>query len=323
MTSKSTDSQLQKDAQNGRIQSAKDRRKAARRGVVRITGFTLASNVVLTIVKGVAGIFSGSAALVSDAANSASDVLYGIIVLVGVRFAGREADAKHPYGYERFESLVSMFIGAIVTLTGLFIGFDGLQKVWLGATYGIDAPDPIVLWVAAAAIAFKVFMYLFTKSRAKKYGSDVLAAAAADHGSDALATGGVFIGIATAQLGIPIMDPLASLVIAALILRTGIDIIAKSVAQLTDQSAGPEFDQEIREIILAHKEVVRVDKIMSRVFGDRIYLDIEIRLPGDYTLDRAHDIATKIHFEIEESIPKVKHCMVHINPSEDHEVGPA
>ncbi|MCL2403057.1 MAG: cation diffusion facilitator family transporter [Coriobacteriia bacterium] len=303
-------------------QTATIDRKIARRGVMRITIFTLASNIALALIKGAAGIFAGSAALISDAANSASDVLYGAIVLVGVRLAGREADEKHPYGYERFESLVSMFIGAVVTLTGLFIGFDGLQKVWQGATYGIEAPDPAVLWVAAGAVAFKIFMYLFTKARAKKYRSDILAAAAADHGSDALATSGVFIGIATAQMGVPIMDPIASLVIAALILRTGIGIIAKAISQVTDQSAGPEVDDKICEIILENKEIIRIDKVMSRVFGDRIYVDIEIRLPGNFTLDEAHSIAERIHFDVEERIPEVKDCMVHVNPSGASEASP-
>jgi len=290
-------------------------RETSRRGVLRLTFLTLLSNIALTAIKGIAGVLAGSAALISDAANSASDVFYGIIVMVGVRLAGREADDKHPYGYERFESLVTMLLGAVVVLAGLFIGWDGIQKIWQGANYGLEAPDPAALWVAAAVIVFKVFMYLFTKTRAKKYKSDVLAAAAADHGSDALATSGVFIGIATAQMGIPIMDPIASLVIAALIIKTGIGIIGNAVGQVTDRSAGPEIDKKIREVILEHAEVTSIDKIMSRVFGDRIYVDIEISLPGDFSITKAHDIAECIHLDVEERIPEVKHCMVHINPS--------
>ncbi|MCL2525909.1 MAG: cation diffusion facilitator family transporter [Coriobacteriia bacterium] len=291
-------------------------REVALRGVMRITLFTLISNIFLTAIKGIAGVLAGSAALISDAANSASDVFYGIIVMLGVRIASREADEKHPYGYERFESLVSMFLGAVVTLAGLFIGFDGLQKVWQGATYGIEAPNPAALWVAALVIAFKTFMYLFTRARAKKYRSDILAAAAADHGSDVLATSGVFIGIAAAQVGWPIMDPIASLVIAVLIIRTGISIIHKAVGQVTDQSAGADFDQRVHDIICEHKEVTSVDMIQSRVFGDRIYVDVEISLPCDYTICAAHSIGDEIHNEIEARIPEVKHCMVHINPSE-------
>ena len=289
-------------------------RETARRGVLRITFLTLLSNIVLTAVKGIAGVFAGSAALVSDAVNSASDVFYGIIVLAGVRLAGREADDKHPYGYERFESLVTMLLGAVVTLTGLFIGWDGIQKVWQGANYGLEAPNPAALWVAAGAIAFKIFMYLFTKSRAKKYKSDVLAAAAADHGSDVLATSGVFIGIATAQMGVPIMDPIASLLIAVLIIKTGIEIISNAAGQVTDKSAGPGVDDKVHAIILEHAEVTSIDKVMSRVFGDRIYVDVEISLPGDFSIAQAHDIAEIIHTDVKERIPEVKHCMVHINP---------
>jgi len=290
-------------------------RETARRGVLRITFLTLLSNIALTALKGIAGVLAGSAALISDAANSASDVFYGIIVMVGVRLAGREADDKHPYGYERFESLVTMLLGAVVVLAGLFIGWDGIQKIWQGANYGLEAPNPAALWVAAAVIAFKVFMYLFTKTRARKYKSDVLAAAAADHGSDALATSGVFIGIATAQMGVPIMDPIASLLIAVLVIKTGVEIISKAVGQVTDRSAGPEVNNKIRAIILEHAEVTSIDKVTSRIFGDRIYVDVEISLPGNFSIAQAHDIAEVIHTDVEERIPEVKHCMVHVNPS--------
>ena len=290
-------------------------REIALRGVLRITFFTLLSNIVLAAVKGIAGFLTGSAALISDAANSASDVVYGIIVMLGVRIAARDADDKHPYGYERFESLVAMFLGAVVTLTGLFIGYDAIQKVWQGATYGIEAPHPAALWVAAVVIAFKSFMFFFTKARARKYRSDILAAAAADHGSDVLATSAVFIGIAAAQMGVPIMDPIAGIIIAVLIVRTGIGIIGKAVGQVTDKSAGPEIDDQIRAIIADHPEVTSIDSIMSRVFGDRIYVDVEISMPGDFTLCEAHDIAECVHLDIKSALPLVKDCMVHVNPS--------
>ncbi|MCL2437979.1 MAG: cation diffusion facilitator family transporter [Coriobacteriia bacterium] len=291
-------------------------RESARLGVLKITVLTLLSNIALAAIKGITGILAGSTALISDAVNSASDVFFGIVVVLGVRLAGKEADDKHPYGYERFESLVTMLIGVVVTLVGLFIGFDGIQKIWQGARYGLEAPDPAALWVAAGVIAFKSFMYLFTKARSKKYRSDVLAAAAADHGADALATFGVFIGIAAAQLGVPIADPIASLLIAVLVIKTGVEIIIGAVGQVTDKSAGTDTDEKIRSIALDRKEPVGVDKIMTRIFGDRIYVDIEICLPGDYTLDKAHSIAEQIHLDVEAGIPEVKDCMVHVNPSE-------
>jgi len=290
-------------------------REVSRRGVLRITFFTLLSNIALAAIKGIAGILAGSHALISDAINSASDVFFGIIVVIGVRIAGKEADETHPYGYERFESLVTMFIGVVVTLVGVFIGYEGLRKIIYSFGSSLEAPDPTALWVAAGAIAFKLFMFLFTRSRAKKYHSDVLAAAAADHGADILATSGVFLGIAVSQLGVPILDPIVSLIIAALIINTGIGIIRKAIGQVTDKSAGSEVDEQIRSIILERPEVIEIDKIMSRVFGDRIYVDIEIRLPREFTLERAHDTAEWIHLEVEKQIPEVKDCMVHVNPS--------
>ena len=291
-------------------------REVAHRGVLRLTFLTLLSNIFLTVIKGVTGFVAGSHSLISDAMNSASDCFFGIVVLVGVRISGKQADESHPYGYERFESLVTMFLGAVVTMAGLFIGFDGARKIYsaLTTTHKLEAPEPVALWVAGGVIIFKIFMYVFTKARARKYRSDILAAAAADHGADALATSGVFIGIGAAQLGWPIMDPLASLVIAVLIVRTGIGIISKAVGQVTDKSAGPEIDARIADVIKQHHEVSSIDSVMSRVFGDRIYVDIEISLPGDYSITKAHDIAEHIHTDVETAIPEVKDCMVHVNP---------
>jgi cation diffusion facilitator family transporter len=291
-------------------------REEARRGVLRITLFTLLSNIGLAAAKEVTGVMAGSAALVSDAANSASDVVYGIVVMIGVRLAGREADEDHPYGHERFESVVAMFLGAVVAVAGLSIGFEGVRKIWEGANAGLTAPEPAALWVAAAVIVFKSAMFLFTRSRAMRYKSDILAAGAADHGSDVLGTFGGFVGIVAARLGAPIMDPVASLVIACLILKTGIEIFSNAIGQMTDRSAGASLEKDIRAVIAENSAVLSIDKVLTRVFGDRVYVDVEIGLPGDLSLEAAHDIAEAIHDEIEALLPQVKHCMVHVNPAQ-------
>ena len=289
-------------------------REEAHRGVVRLTTFTVIYNIGLVTIKAVTGIVAGSAALISDAAMSTSDVLYGIGVIIGVRLSGRKADEKHPYGYERFESLTTLFLGIAILVTGLLIGYDGILRVWQSLNYEIEAPTTLALWVAAGLVACKVFMHFFTKVRAKKYRSDVLTAMAADHGTDALATSGVFVAIAAAQLGFPIMDPIASIVIAGFIVKTGIDITKMAVWKITDRSADPEVVEEVRSIISRHDEVLNIDEVLTRVFGDRIYTDIAIRLPGDYSLSDAHEIGARIHHEVEEQIPDIKHCNVHINP---------
>ena len=289
-------------------------RESAHRGVVRLTIFTVIYNIGLVLVKAITGIVAGSAALISDAAMSTSDVLYGIGVIIGVRLSGRKADEKHPYGYERFESLTTLFLGIAILVTGLLIGYDGALRVWQGLNYEIEAPTTLALWVAAGLVACKVFMHFFTKARAKKYRSDVLTAMAADHGTDALATSGVFVAIAAAQLGFPIMDPIASIVIAGFIVKTGISIIRMAVWKITDRSADPEVEGKIRNIIAGHDEILNTDKVLTRIFGDRIYVDVEIRLPGNYSLHDAHEVGVRIHNEVEEQIPDVKHCTVHINP---------
>jgi cation diffusion facilitator family transporter len=291
-------------------------RDEVRRRVLRVTLATMIANIGLAALKGAVGWLAGSAALLSDAANSASDVVHEIIVMIGVRLAAREADDDHPYGHERFESVVSIILGVIVFLTGASIGIEGLRKVWegLSGSAHLEAPEPVALWVAAGVIVFKGALFLFTRRQAHTLRSDVLRAAAADHGADVLGTLGGLIGIAGARLGLPIMDPLACLVIAAFILRTGVGIFATAVGQMTDKSGGEALDAQLHAIIAQDSAVVRVDRLHTRLFGDRIYVDVEIALPGTLLLDEAHEIAERVHETIEAQCLDVKHCMVHVNP---------
>ena len=144
--------------------------------------------------------------------------------------------------------------------------------------------------------------------------SAALMADAWHHRSDALSSVGSLVGIAGAQLGLPILDPIASLVICLFILKASYDIFMSAVRQLVDQSADPEVESAMAKTIRSQEGVLRLDLLRTRQFGSRLYVDVEIAADGNQTLFAAHAIAEQVHNQIEAQFPTVKHCMVHVNP---------
>lgn len=137
------------------------------------------------------------------------------------------------------------------------------------------------------------------------------------HRSDALSSVGSFAGILGARMGYPILDPIASVIICGFILKAAFEIFMDSINKMTDAACDEEVIKEIKNIILNQKGVIKIDQLKTRLFGDKIYVDVEIQVNGDISLREAHDIAHNVHDSIEEHFPKVKHCMVHVNPEED------
>ena len=283
---------------------------------MRVSLNTIIGNVVLSAFKLFAGIFANSAAMVSDSVHSISDVLSTIIVMIGVKLAGKNSDKEHPYGHERMECAAAIILAGILFATGLIIGWNGIQNVIEGSTGELSIPGGLALIAAIASIVSKELMYWYTRAAAKKTESGALMADAWHHRSDALSSVGSFIGILGARLGLPILDPIASLVICVFILKVAVDIFRDAMRKMTDRACDDEFVEELKAVVLEQKDVLGIDKITTRLFGDRIYVDIEISADSDSTLVEAHEVAQQVHDVIETRFAKVKHCMVHVNPAE-------
>jgi len=278
---------------------------------------TLAVNSGLSVLKLFVGILANSAALVADAANSISDVTGTVIVIIGVKLAGKKSDKDHPYGHERLESAAALVLSGIVFATGLMLGYRGVMKVVEGSAGDIVIPGAIALVAAVITMAVKEFMYWYTRAAAKKTGSSALLAVAWDHRSDVLASAGAFIGILGARIGVPVLDPIASIVISLFIIRVAVNIFRDALSRMTDTSCAESFENELSALALEQNDVLAVDTIKTRLFGDRIYVDMEISVFGTTSLHEAHSVAQKVHDAIEMQYEKVKHCMVHVNPAED------
>ena len=278
----------------------------------RVSVITIIVNLLLSLLKFIVGFIGKSQALVSDAVHSASDVVSTIAVMFGVNMSAKQSDTDHPYGHERIESIFSIILAMMLFVTGIGIGISAVKIIISGAD--IEIPSKITLAAAAVSIAVKEWMYHYTKRTAKKINSSAMLADAWHHRSDALSSIGSLIGIGGALLGFKIFEPIASVVICIFIAKAAIDIFMDAVNRLVDHSCSDEEISEIRKCIEEIDGVKRIDKLMTRRFGAKIYVDLEIAEDPNITLLEAHKVAETVHDNIENKLPQVKHCMIHVNP---------
>lgn len=273
-------------------------------------------NGVLVLIKMLAGFIAHSSAMVSDAVHSASDILSTVIVIAGINISNKQADEDHQYGHERMESIAALLLAGMLLLTSLMIGYSGIEKIFFNQQE-LVIPGKLALFAAILSIILKEFMFWFTMKAAKQIRSDALKADAWHHRSDSLSSIGSLLGVGAAMLGFPIFDPIASLLICLMIIKTAYDIGKDAISKLVDTSCTQEVIADIEKIVLAQPGVIAIDSIKTRTFGSKFYVDIEISADGNLSLYESHDIASNIHHTIEEAFPDAKHCMVHVNPYEE------
>ena len=282
----------------------------------KVSFITIVQNVLLSVFKLFAGIFAHSNAMISDAIHSASDVFSTIIVIIGVKLASKESDKEHPYGHERLECVAAIVLSIVLLYTGIKIGSQAVKDIIGGNYQSLQKPGVLALVAAVVSIVTKEIMYWYTRHYAKKIDSSALMADAWHHRSDALSSVGALVGIGGAMMGFPVMDSIASIVIFVFIAKAAYDIFKDAMDKMVDRSCDDETEKEMRDFVLAQNEVLSVDLLHTRIFGNKIYVDVEIGVNGSYTLRQAHEIAEEVHEGIEKNFPKVKHVMVHVNPAD-------
>lgn len=281
---------------------------------MKVSGVSIVGNIILSLFKLLVGVIAHSSAMVSDAFHSASDVFSSVIVIIGVKLSSKKSDEDHPYGHERLECVAAIVLAVILLITGCFIGRDALEQIMHAHTVEFVIPGKLALAAAIVSILTKEAMYWYTRHYARLIDSGALMADAWHHRSDALSSVGALIGIAGARQGYPILESVASLIICLLILKAAYEIFADAVNKMVDHSCDPETEQAIRDCVLTNPEVLRIDVFRTRVFGNRIYADIEISIDGTKTLFESHAIAEQVHDATEQTFPKLKHIMIHVNP---------
>lgn len=280
---------------------------------MKVSIISIIANVVLAAFKLVAGILAHSSAMVSDAIHSASDVFSTFVVMIGIKIASKEPDEEHPYGHERMECVAAIILATILCITGLGIGKNALEFI-TGNSSEVSVPGMLALIAAIVSIIVKEAMFWYTRHYAKMIDSGALMADAWHHRSDALSSIGAFIGIIFARMGYVMMDSIACLVICVFIVKAAYDIFKDAIDKMVDKSCSLEVEAEIRTIVMSVDGVKGIDSLSTRLFGNKMYVDIEIRADGEKTLNETHEIAEAVHDSIEAQFEKVKHIMVHVNP---------
>ncbi|SCH21741.1 Ferrous-iron efflux pump FieF [uncultured Ruminococcus sp.] len=280
---------------------------------IRVSLVSVVWNLILSVFKLIAGFVAHSGAMISDAVHSASDVFSSIIVMIGVRISGKASDKDHPYGHERMECVAAIVLATVLAGTGVGIGYAAV-KTLLDGEYASEIPGMLALIAAVVSILVKEAMFWYTRHYAKKIDSSAVMADAWHHRSDALSSVGALIGIGGARLGFPIMEPIASIVICVFIEKAAFDIFKDAIDKMVDKACDEQTEEALRNCALNTKGVERVDLLKTRIFGNKVYVEMEIGADENLSLKDSHAIAENVHDAIEQGWPKIKHILIHVNP---------
>jgi cation diffusion facilitator family transporter len=280
----------------------------------KVSWITISINTILSIFKIYAGVIGRSNAMLADGVHTVTDVVTTYIVIIGLRMSSKEADEEHQYGHEKFEPVCAKVISFLLIITGFLIGYEGLKALFTG---NLKTPGLIALTAAFISILVKEAMYWYTIIAAKKIKSLAMEADAWHHRSDALSSIGTLLGILGARMGYGALDPIAAVIVCVFIIKIGIEYYIKATNQLVDLSADKVTVQSIKDIGKSIAGVKNVNSIKTRVFGNKIYVDMDITVEESLTVRQGHDIAEEVHDSIESQIDTVKHCMIHVEPYSD------
>ena len=285
----------------------------------RITLVGSAGNVLLVIVKFIAGVVGHSSAMIADAVHSLSDFLTDVIVLVFVGISARPQDTSHDYGHGKFETLASLLVGLALIGAAIGIIVNGATKFasWLGGE-DLQSPGRLAFWVAIASIAVKELMYQYTARRGRALDSQALVANAWHHRSDALSSVGAAIGIGGAVLlggRWTVLDPLASIVVGAMLVAVACKILRPCLGELTDESLSDAQETEIVDIISSFPEVSEPHNLRTRHIGNKVAIEAHIRMDGSMTLDTVHQITSEIEHKLKERFGEGTIVTLHMEPA--------
>ena len=286
--------------------------------LTKVTLIGSLGNFVLLVFKFVAGIVGHSAAMVADAVHSLSDFVTDIIVLVFVKIGAKPQDSSHDYGHGKFETLATLFVALALIGAAIGIIVSGSVKFvsWLkGET--LEMPGVLALWAALLSILVKEILYRYTAARGKALDSPAVVANAWHHRSDALSSVGAAIGIGGALLlgeKWAVLDPLASIVVGAMLVRVAVELLKGSAGELTDSSLDEEVEKEIETIICSFPQVSEPHNLRTRRIGNRIAIETHVRMDGDMPLREAHDIVSAIEHGIKDRFGRNTLVTIHMEP---------
>ncbi len=293
---------------------ARDRpdREEATRAARRVTWLGVVANGLLSITKVVAGILSGSSALIADAAHSVSDLVTDGVVLVSIKMASAPADAEHPYGHGRFETVGTIVLAVMLLGTAAGLVWEAISE--LGRE---SIPGAIALWAAGLSIVVNEGLYQVTVRVGRRYNSQLIIANAWHSRTDAISSVAALAGIAGARLGFPILDPVAAIIIAALIAKVAVGLLIAAAREITDTALEREMVAEIERDLPGLPGVVSIHELRARRMGPSVLIDLHVQVDGGTTVSDGHQVAERVRRHLLERWPNVNDVLVHVDPEPD------
>lgn len=291
--------------------------------IYKVTLVGGAVNVVLLLFKFVAGIVGHSAAMLADAVHSLSDFVTDIIVLVFVHISGKPKDKSHDYGHGKYETLAMTIIGMALLAVAVGIVYSGLTKTiaWVNGEQ-LEAPGMLALWAALLSILLKEGVYHYSMVKARQLNSQAVEANAWHHRSDALSSIGTAVGIGGAIfLGQrwTVLDPIASIIVGAFIVKVSFDLLRNGIGDLTEQSLPDQVEDEILSLVASLPGVVEPHDLRTRRLGNHYAIELHILMDGNITLSKAHDKASEVEDLLRQRYGENTHIAVHVEPTQIRE----
>jgi len=277
----------------------------------------LVANIFLAALKTSIGVLGHSPALLADGINSTSDVAYGVVVSVFMRLAGKPPDDEHPYGHSQMESIAAVVVGSFVMTTAIAIFWDAVSNVYdLMVGQGDFSGAAIsALWVALLTVGLKLGLAAFTQRVGQQTQNAAVLALACDHRNDVFSALAATIGIFFGRMGYPWIDPLAGALVALVILRTGIDILRESTADLMGTLPGRALARQITELLSSIPGVKQIEEIQTHRFGPYLVVNVTIGVAGSLSVADGDKIATQVEHTLTEHIEFMRRVHVHYHPA--------
>ncbi|REG94063.1 cation diffusion facilitator family transporter [Flavobacterium aquicola] len=281
---------------------------------VKATYFSIIGNTSLALIKGLAGVFGNSYALIADAIESTADIFASLLVLFGIKYSSRPADENHPYGHGRAEPLITFLVVGFLITSATIIGYESIMNIRTPH----ELPKPWTLFVLGAIIVWKEYSFQLVMKRSKETNSSSLKADAWHHRSDALTSIAAFVGISIALFlgkGYESADDWAALFASGFILYNSYLIFRPALGEIMDEHLYDDLVEEIRQVSHQVDGIIDTEKCFIRKAGMKYHVDLHARVSGTITVKEGHDLSHKLKDTLREEIPELGHVLIHIEPN--------
>ena len=285
------------------------------KSIKAVTYLGVVANIVLSVLKIAVGAVTNSMALVADGIHSISDIATDVAVLLGVHYASKAPDKKHPYGHGRFETFSALVVAVILVLVGSLMIYKAAMSIAkVPDPENICQLTPAVFWVAIISIFAKEVLYHLTRKVAIKSNSSALYANAWHHRSDALSSVAVLVGFIAMRMGYAYGDQIATVVVGLMVIMVGAHITRQCIDEFLEKTVDNDTIIQIKKTIAAESRIRQWHKLRTRYVGREVFVDMHILVDPDLNIADAHEIAESLETALHNQIPRPINITIHVEP---------